>query len=347
MLKSLRLDLPRAQTPSRRPPINLKKMNRFVLPALSATLLLAAGCAKAPKNEPPAGKVEQAVKATLPPFLTLESLKTEPVPVGPEKIKVNFSAALSPKEDLFIADGELEGDSEIVLLRPVMKTGTRANAYGYVIARRMMEDWQIEHVEVVSGKEQFGGPRGAFGPQAVVAGSPEAEAALQRVKAKLEEGRRQKEEQERENERARQEMEARRHQEIEALKERLLQATTPGTRYIGFLTNYYGQHQPLRLEFTERNGFMVKAVAVNPQNPSHSQSFHGQLAAKPDEEDRSKENKKFYPIWLSPVSPQEFMAGRWDFYRHEGWLGLEVSEDGLEGSAYMAGDYRVRLQKEK
>ena len=359
----------------------------IVLLTLFVVALAPAGCREIASQyqAPPKRQVEDAVRAGLPPFLSLDSIELEPISTGPEAVKVNFKATVTPKEDLYQVDREVEGTPPVTLLKVVQAAGTRASLYGSVEATRTMDQWTLESLEIQVGLRQFGAPRGAFHAQSYVTGSNEANAALRQQAAnaaELERARKAAREQEESERIARQEQEAReakarqgreeqsrivleeqrkkemeqrkkeeeeRQKEDEAARQKLILATVPGTRYVGTIS-YRDQRQRLRLVFTEQKNFLIRAEASNPDRPKEKQTFVGELVFKPQPE--SDRSGVAYPIVLSPVGKQDFpyetFHGEvWAFYeRGEGSLKLLLTDTGLEGEAHMGYDYTIRLQRE-
>jgi flagellar biosynthesis GTPase FlhF len=248
--------------------------------------LALAGCGeKTSQYQPPKKQVEDALRACLPAFLSLDSIELEPIPTGPEAVKVNFKATVTPKEDLYQVDRKVEGTPTVTLLKVVQAAGTKVSLYGSIEARRIMDQWTLESPQIQVGLKQFGPPRGAFEAQAYVAGSNEANAALKEQAANAERIARAREaalaQQERERkaraEREAREAKARQEQEeqarialeqqrqkemeqrkkeeeqlrkeAEASRQKLIQATAAGTRYIGTIT-HGDEVQRLRLVFT-------------------------------------------------------------------------------------------------
>jgi DNA segregation ATPase FtsK/SpoIIIE-like protein len=171
-----------------------------------------AGCGEKTSQAPPKQQVQDVVRACLPPFLSLDSIELEPIPTGPEAVKVNFKATVTPKEDLYQVDREVEGTPPVTLLKVVQAAGTEVSLYGSVEADRTMDQWTLESPEIQVGLRQFGEPRGAFDAQSYVTGSSEASAALRQQAAnaaELERARKAAREQEERERIARQEQEER------------------------------------------------------------------------------------------------------------------------------------------
>jgi hypothetical protein len=131
-------------------------------------------------QNPPKQPVEDAVRAALPAFLSLDSIELERIPAGTEAVKVNFKAMVTPKGDLCVVDRESQvaGTPTVTLLKVVQTAAAKASLYGSVMAHRAMDQWTLEAVQIQVGLKQVGEPRGAFPPRSYVTGSDEANAAL-------------------------------------------------------------------------------------------------------------------------------------------------------------------------
>jgi len=349
--------------------------------------VLLSGCEK--KNQaPPKQMVQDALLANLPPYLSLDSIELESIPTGPESFKVNFKAIITPKEDLYQVDREVEGTPTVTLLKVIQTAGTEASLYGSLEAKRTMDLWTLESPQIEIGLQQFGLPRGTFPPHSYVIGSSEASAALkqQAANAAEEERARKLASERRERERkAQQESEARerkerqereekariareeqlkieeeqRKKEEEEYHQKLILATSAGTRYIGTIS-HGDERQRLRLVFTEQDGVLIRAEASNPDRRGEKQTFIGELVFDPKPEKGKPDI--VYPIVLSPIGKQDFPYDTfhgevWRFYSQEGSLKLRLAAIGttigLDGEADMGGsmfssgaDYIIRLQRE-
>ena len=140
--------------------------------------LALAGCEGKTAQAPPKQMVQDSVRAGLPPFLSLDSIELEPIPTSPEAVKVNFKAIVTPKEELYQVDREVEGTPKVTLLKVLQPAGAKVSLYGSVEAHRTMDRWTLESPQILVGLKQFGAPRGAFDAQSYVAGTDEAKAAL-------------------------------------------------------------------------------------------------------------------------------------------------------------------------
>jgi chemotaxis protein histidine kinase CheA len=107
----------------------------------------------------------------------------EPISTGPEVVKVNFKAIVTPKEDLLQVDREVEGTPKVTLLKVVRAPGTKTSLYGSLEATRIVDKWTLGPPQIQIGSDQFGNPRGTFSAQSYVTGSSEATAALKQQAA--------------------------------------------------------------------------------------------------------------------------------------------------------------------
>ncbi|GAG36561.1 unnamed protein product, partial [marine sediment metagenome] len=242
-----------------------------------------------------------------------------------------FKATVTSKEDLYQVDREVEGTPPVTLLEIVQAAGTKASLYGSVEAHRIMDQWTLQSPQIQVGFEQFGSPRGAFGPKSYVRGSNEAKAALrqqavnaeieaQARRAALEQKERERiarEEQEERERIARQEREEKerialeaqlkkeeeqREMEREAAYEKLILATVPGTRYIGTIARDDEVHR-ICLVFTEQTSFMISAEVTCLDRPEEKQTFRGQLISDLQLE---KGTNAPYPIVMNPTGGSDW-----------------------------------------
>jgi len=179
-----------------------------------------AGCSGGTSKSPPKQNVQDTVRASLPQFLTLDSIELEPIPTGPEDVKVNFKATVTPKEDLYQIDREVEGTPKVTLLKVVQPAGIKASLYGSVAAHRTMDQWSIQPPQIDVGLRQFGMPRAAFDAQSYVTGSNDANEALRQQATNAEKIAQAKEAARAERERERKALEEQKAREEEARKKR-------------------------------------------------------------------------------------------------------------------------------
>ncbi len=330
------------------------------------------GCSKNTPQAPPKDQVQDALRASLPPFLSLDSIELEPVPTGPEAVKVNFKAIVTPKEDLYQVEREVEGTPTVTLLTVVQAAGTKVSLYGSVEAHRTMDQWTLESPQIQVGREQFGAPRGAFDAQSYVTGTNEANAALkqqaanaelqerarkagleqrererkalleqqareeQTRKEREEQGRIALEEQRKKEEEQRKREDEQRQQEEAAARQELILATRPGTRYSGTIT-YGDERSRLRLVFTEQKDFVIYAEASEPGNTKHKRIFAQVLGEELLFNQIRERDGSIYPIVMRPLGGEN--TGLWlastfgGFYGHTYPLKLRLTDTGLEGES--------------
>jgi hypothetical protein len=185
-------------------------------------------------------------------------------------------------------------------IKPEAKTDNALTVYGSASASYEFKAWKISNARLDQHIETAGAPRSAFGPDALVVGSPEAaalaeeidrasnvlDAALVQLTARVD-----------------QLVDAKRREDAEALKARdqaeqdrrkaVIAAVAKGRRYEGRLGNH-----PIGIEFIESNeaGTLVRARIYNPQTPKVSRSFSGTVIFKPYDLTTP-------PIQLSPGAP--------------------------------------------
>ncbi len=279
-------------------------------------------------------RTQDTVRASLPPFLSLEKLELEPIPTGTCDIKINFKVTVIPREDLFQVDREVKGSPPVTLLKVVQAAGTKTTLDGSVVAHRKTDQCSLETPEFQAGLKQFGQTKATFGEQFYVAGSKEANEAqvLQAANAAkfqkaIDDATA-----------AAKTAEDARKAEAEAKRQALILATLPGTRYTGTISmsaDGGGKLQRINLIFTEQKDPLIRADVNNPNDPKQKQSFTGNLTANSSPENNAAAG---YPITMSSLSKtHELIADRFKHFYvcEEVLLRLRLTDNGLEGWAEM------------
>lgn len=367
-----------------------KKVGYVLLIVMLFTSMMSLNSCKWKNQSPTKKMVQDALLANLPQYLSLNSIEIESIPTGTESFKVNFKAIVTPKEDLYMMDREVQGTPKIILLKVTQTIGTKSSLYGFLEASRTMDVWTLGLPQIDIGLQQFGTPRGTFPPHSYITGSDEAKTALKKqAENAVEEERERKAAMERQelelkSQQEREALERKKRQEQEALeqkereerdeqariaaaekrkieeeqqrkeeeeaRQKLINATAEGTRYIGTISRG-DKLQRLRLIFTEQKDFLIRAEASNPDRRGVKQTFIGKLVFDPKPEE-GKPNVA-YPIVLSPIGEQKFKDADynevWNFYRDLGYLKLYLTDIGLEGEACIGtfghDDYVIQLQR--
>jgi len=302
------------------------------LDALVIVLTVAAfsfGCKK--NNQPPKDFVHNTVAVALPSFLSVKEIESESIPIGMGAFKTNFKATLAPKENLYEIEKEIPGDPIVVLLRTTQTTEASTLVYGHLVVNKLVDMWAVKTFEIETGLQQFGKPRGAFGPECVVSGTEEASKALRR---QTDNAKREKEEKERlaaaeiERNRILKEEQkalerivaAERQRKLEEQKkaessehQRILRATFAGACYKGTVTRREDVEH-ICLTFVEQDDFMVKAEVVSLSDKSRKAAFAGKLSFKAVEDG---EDLDYYHITMTslkgrtwePLSTSLFFSG--------------------------------------
>jgi hypothetical protein len=305
--------------------------------AIAAAFVLTSCSGEDPRVAPLQAEQEAALKGAIPPFLTLDAFESEIIPMQEDRVKINFKAKVKAAEDLFISDRRLEGDIHLMILKTSQTSGTDANIYGSMHAKRTMDKWDISHPDINSGMAQLGSPRGSFDARALVDGSDEMRKFFADLEAKQAELAKAEEEQARKNEEARLALLEEKRIAKEADKKKLTEATAVGKRYRGIIVESPGGNevrQAVEIQFTSQSGVLITAELHNPDKPSHKQVFIGELVFE-QQPDANRSNNRHYPIMLSPKQvSEEFMQDRLRIYFQECVLRLEPTDQGLEGEAY-------------
>lgn len=143
----------------------------------AALLLLLTGCGS--KQPDLADIREQFALAELPGLVELKSFELDkPRNVGSEESPswlARFTAEVAVREDTFEIE-TVEGDTR--LLKPIRKAGEAFKLYGTVQSDPAGDGWRHRFLRDGSSNPVLGRPRGDYGPDALVVGSPEAQALL-------------------------------------------------------------------------------------------------------------------------------------------------------------------------
>jgi hypothetical protein len=177
--------------------------------------------------------------------------------------------------------GECERMPRYRKLKIAHQSGQEVSLYGKVSAETLVDKWQLGDIVWEGSIEGLGKPRGSFGPEYLVVGSPEAgdvgkqyldartklEAQLSALVAKYKADVAAKQQAE---ERAKQLAKER----AEANFRKLLAATAPGTKYSGTAGIL-----PFVLEFTkqEMNGMVLEAKIRNPKDSTETRLLTGSM----------------------------------------------------------------------
>lgn len=162
-------------------------MNRLMI--MLSCLLLAACSASAPSD----ADIRTAFEQELPGLVQLQDFElanrrnvgSDESPAWMERI----TARVAVREATYDIDTVLDGKR---ILKPVRSAGDSFPVYATVRASRSGDRWEYRFIEDASSKPVVGHPRSDFGPDALIAGSPEAKALQARIaqekeKARIEE----------------------------------------------------------------------------------------------------------------------------------------------------------------
>ncbi|HET8897405.1 MAG TPA: hypothetical protein VFN09_01295, partial [Rhodanobacteraceae bacterium] len=157
-----------------------------LLLGLLACLLLAACSSSTPST----GDVRAGFSQNLPGLLELKDFKLEDGHnVGSDDKPVwvaRYTATVAPRQPTFDID-TVEGDVRI--LKPVRAAGEAMSLYGSVRSTRSGDTWSHRFQSDGSSNPVIGRPRSDYGPDALVAGSPEAKALLAKMAHEKEQAR--------------------------------------------------------------------------------------------------------------------------------------------------------------
>lgn len=159
-------------------------MKHLLILALTC-LLVACG-----SSQPSSSDIRAAFEQEMPGLLELKDFKLEQARnTGSEENPVWVARAIAtvaPREATYEID-TVEGGVRI--LKPVFAAGQRFNTYGTVRSVPSDKGWRHSFQNDGSSNPTLGRPRGDYGPDALVVGSPEADALLAEIKRKREEAR--------------------------------------------------------------------------------------------------------------------------------------------------------------
>ena len=142
------------------------------------------------------GLAKPAAAFGVKPFVKLDSLKTESVPLGQGQFKINLEITWKTEEALYTVDEVAMSQlpsvpNSITLLKQVNKSGEKIVVYGSISAELLTKShWKLdgrslEIENVAQGK--IGQPMGAFARSSYVTGTKEADKAIEGQKRLAEE----------------------------------------------------------------------------------------------------------------------------------------------------------------
>lgn len=339
------------------------------------------GCGRSTHEAPPKQLVHDAIAGALPPFLLLVNLEQEPIATSPETVKINFKATVETEEELFAVEREVDGLKKLTLLKRLQPAGGKCPLYGSLVAHRLIDQWTLESPQFQQSPAQLGKPRAAFGALAFVAGTAEAEAAVQRQTAANEQAQHMQqalavkeeryrlaraaeearvehmrkaaeaaarmvfEKQNRVATEQRQQTEAQRQQAATTTRRNLFAATATGTRYIGTKTGLNNSEQRVCLVFTEQTDTWLRAEASNPDDANEKRKFSGDLRFNAEPE---YAGGNAYTVVLYGLPSNKTNPDRNSIYERAITLKLCLTDHGLEGvaDAGMMVRFPVRLHRD-
>lgn len=144
--------------------------------------------------------------------------------------------------------------------------------------------------------------------------------------------------------------------EEEAVRQKVLVATVPGTRYVGTLSDDRSR-QRISLTFTEQKGFLIRAEAGNPDAAIQRRDFTGEIVTGPK---NANDKRTAHQIMMSPADGgynatkdimHKMIIGMtpvegFYFTESQNWtVGLDLIDTGLEGTT--SGGLKIRLQRDE
>ncbi|HAU38083.1 MAG TPA: hypothetical protein DCX07_10260, partial [Phycisphaerales bacterium] len=200
---------------------------------------------------------------------------------------------------------ECDKTPQYVALKATMGAGAETTIYGKVSAERMLDKWTLDAPAFETNVQQFGQPRSAWGPQALVPGSQQAQsvadeylrnrAALEKqlsgLVAKYKEGLQAEE-------KAKDQAKKLEEEAIQKRYAALLAATKPGMKY-----SLTARDEPIILQFTkqENDGAVLEAEMCHAKEPNKKKTYLGGIV---------RDTKTEFPIFLKPVASSGVLRDR-------------------------------------
>lgn len=302
------------------------------------------GCSGSSKS-PSADAVRAEVSESLPPYVKIDNLTFE---VAGENL-FNFKATITPLETLFVAD---QGEVPLNFIKAVQTEADHLSVYGRFFAARQVDKWQFGQLEITSGLEGLGKPRGSFA-EVYITGSPEATKAIAQYQEKVERQRiidEKKAESDRKEaaelaavqEKQAAEQQAKDEAERKVSRDKLLAMTAIGRRYVGIVTSNGGQSQGIAVRFVAQAGFIVTAEISNPDQPKQRRKFKGQLVVEPNQASiqlspiGAPNEGEFYETYGSQAISRLYVS--------DGSVSLSLDGEGLDGRTNIGNGYTLRLE---
>ena len=273
-----------------------------------STVLAAAWTGCGPKLPPPE-EIKNQLASELPAYLAVQGIDAESHPIGAEgRYLCKYSATVTPKEDLFIKgaskeaieiqanllDRSVTGEiseslhnaaSQAVMQFPAQYTFVTLSAekgkpivlHGSIAANRFGKEWEWKAPEFEPSAVFAAKPRSAFPPNALVEGSPEAAAAVEGLRKKIQEieiTEKLRKENEAVEQAAREQKAA---ADLAAKKQHLLQLFQPGSKFTG---NVKSERWPDPVELivdesSDLSGRPLRFRLINPQDRQMYRDFVG------------------------------------------------------------------------
>ena len=305
--------------------------------------------AETTKDVPPDDAIKGQIRSTVPRHLKVDAVEVETLSSSEGTVKMAFKAKLLAQEDLYVEDksvvnstsvptrlpAELQAQIPAPLryLKQTQKEGGKGNIYGTFTATRRLDQWSFDAVVVESGLDQFGKPQGSFGADCLVGGTADADAAKKKyedtlagLKIKGDELIAKQKQNDDEIARKQAEQNAMLKKQAEeaaaALKQKLLEATDPGTVYEGVVT-CDNDRQGVRIRFLEQNGTLVKCAIDNPAQLNEHRKFTGDISI-PDKADGPN-------LVIGPEEETSYENPTWWIYRGSGSISLKLEADSWVG----------------
>lgn len=260
----------------------MKIVPAFLPIALLLVSFVQLGCSR--NNAPADEEVAAFVRDRIPPYLKIRSVTFEPADAN----RQNFKVVATAQEPLFAAVQDDRGLG-LKLLRQTQNDGEQVTLYGQFRAARVIDKWELSALNITSGLENIGDPKGSFPPGTPLAGSAEAaqlisatEARITRERREAEErriaaARREAEEAERKRAAA-EEVRARNAAATAAVRKRAAETLKAGAEFIGTV-RYDQESEQMLLRVVEVTGSSITLECSHPVRKQRSSTWSGEIAA--------------------------------------------------------------------
>jgi hypothetical protein len=153
-------------------------VNLRIVIALVPLSGIVASCGTVPSEE----ASKEHLQTEFPAYIALNQVSFEFVKTSQNRVLVKFGAEVRVREDLFILEKQLEGDTKTNIVKMVSKSNEDKILYGRFGAQKLGRAWNFGAMQMES---PIGEPISRFSRPVYVLGTEEADSALQQYKSQL------------------------------------------------------------------------------------------------------------------------------------------------------------------